>query len=98
GNAGSQPSGLVELGGKLLFAAGDGVHGPGLWRSDGTPGGTTLVKAIHSVYGEGPSSLTVVGDRLFFVVGADACPCALWTSDGTADGTTRIRRFDVGGI
>src|SRR6185503_16349938 len=75
GEEGSSPYYLTDVQGTLFFVADDGVHGPELWRSDGTEAGTDLVKDIHpsreascsgcSRYE--PSSLTRVGRRLFFV-------------------------------
>ena len=38
---------MAEMGGILYFAADDGIHGWELWRSDGTIGGTYMVKDIR---------------------------------------------------
>ena len=42
----SDPEGLVAVGSTLYFADNDG-RGIGLWKSDGTAAGTTLVKLIN---------------------------------------------------
>lgn len=41
------PSSLTVLGDRLFFAANDDTQGEELWVSDGTPGGTVLVKDIR---------------------------------------------------
>src|SRR3712207_1192648 len=52
---------FTPLGDQLLFVHDDGVHGPELFRSDGTAGGTTLVRDIlPGPQGSSISGLTVV--------------------------------------
>ena len=46
GSSDSDPSDLTNVNGELYFAADDGTHGEELWKSDGTPGGTEMVKDI----------------------------------------------------
>tara|TARA_B100000676_G_scaffold118885_1_gene118411 strand:+ start:149 stop:2371 length:2223 start_codon:yes stop_codon:yes gene_type:complete len=41
------PALFVEMGGNIYFAGNDGVHGWELWRSDGTVGGTYMVKDLR---------------------------------------------------
>ena len=85
--AGSSPRTFVEAGGTVFFPANDGTS-PGLWRTDGTPGGTVMVKAL------GAHDLTNVNGTLFFAssfspfstFGSDR----LWKSDGTAAGTVLV--------
>ncbi|MCP1673221.1 ELWxxDGT repeat protein [Natronocella acetinitrilica] len=68
----------------LYFAANDGNSSTGgqLWKSDGTAGGTVLVKN----FGVGFASLTAAGDQLYLYAGGD-----FWTSDGTEDGTVIVQ-------
>src|SRR5437016_1618583 len=37
---------ITTVGSTAFFAANDGLHGPELWKSDGTPGGTSIVKDL----------------------------------------------------
>jgi ELWxxDGT repeat protein len=93
----SQFSRATVFRGMFFFAANDGVHGFGLWRSDGTPGGTQLVRVIR--HGPGSNEILgfrVVGDTLFFVADDGVHGFELWRSDGTPDGTTLVRDIRVG--
>jgi len=52
----SSPGEGVQVGGRILFAARDGVHGRELWSTDGTKDGTRLVKDINRLPApDGPS-------------------------------------------
>jgi ELWxxDGT repeat protein len=85
----SHPSWLTNVAGTLFFNADDGTH-YGLWRSDGTEAGTTLVK--EGVVGPG----LAVG-RILYFLGDDGLPGqALWRSDGTEAGTSLVKRPDGG--
>src|SRR5688572_21019412 len=75
----------VELGGFVYFGATDGTGSAGLWRTDGTTAGTTLVKA-----GVDPRSLAVASGKLYFAGFDAAHGRELWTSDGTTPGTQRL--------
>jgi ELWxxDGT repeat protein len=83
---GGDYSDLVAANGWVFFqtwqpdASGDWYSG--LWRSDGTPGGTTQVLDLPAGFG---GDLTSVGDTLFFR-GAGT----IWKSDGTAAGTASL--------
>jgi ELWxxDGT repeat protein len=83
----------VRAGATLYFTADDTVHGRELWRSDGTPAGTQLVKDIR-VGGEGaaPTKLTAVQGGVFFLVTVPGA-VELWRSDGTEAGTARVKVF-----
>lgn len=78
----------------LLFTPDDGVHGSELWASDGTPGGTRLLKDLFpGAEDSNPSDFIVAGKRAFFVAQISATQQALWRTDGTPNGTTMVHAF-----
>src|SRR5205807_1372658 len=84
--ASSNPQYITVLGnGEAVFQADDGPGGRELWVTDGTAGGTMLVKDINLGAG---SSITAIGNgqALFqFDDGTDGRE--MWITDGTAAGT-----------
>ena len=78
--------------GSLLIAI-DGNDGTNsgwiLMRSDGTPGGTDIVKRFTS--GFAPDLLRS-GDEVYFIF-PDEAGWALWKSDGTDEGTVPVKRI-----
>lgn len=81
----------VKLGGFWYFPADDGMHGRELWRSDGTTGGTTMVRDLCPGLCSGsPSSLVAFGNELLFAAWDGEHGVELWRSDGTASGTTMV--------
>ncbi|MCX6879949.1 MAG: hypothetical protein NTW21_40035 [Verrucomicrobia bacterium] len=92
-NAGS----LTLLNGMLYFRAGDGTHGDELWKSDGTAGGTTMVKDIYpGSSGSNIYNLMVCGGKLFMGATDGTHGIELWTSDGTTGGTTLVKDIYTG--
>ena len=93
GVAGSNPANFVVVKNTLFFVADDGVHGPGLWMSNGTATGTVLLKDINP--GSGGSNLgnlTNVGDKILFFRADDGVHGReLWKSDGTPRGRDSSR-------
>jgi ELWxxDGT repeat protein len=83
---------FVDLGGVALFTAFDGNHGTELWRSDGTPGGTSLVRDVcPGICSSSIGELTVVGEDIYFRADDGAHGPALWRSDGTQSGTVLVK-------
>jgi ELWxxDGT repeat protein len=85
-NGATPALGPVKLGASSYLAL-----GPRLVRSDGTPGGTTVLRDFGAA---GPVALAATTDRLFLTRGTRNAE--LWVSDGTAAGTTRVRVFQGG--
>ena len=87
---------LTRVDTRLFFVAGDEAHGGELWVSDGTSGGTRLVKDLTPGRGDSlPYNLTAVGRTLLFfrfIPGTLDAPgrTELWRSDGTEAGTVRV--------
>jgi ELWxxDGT repeat protein len=97
--ADATPSRLVNVNGTLFFAASDDTAGTELWKSDGTPSGTVLVRDIIPDSGSGsyPRYLTNVNGTLFFAAKTTATGYELWKSDGTSSGTVLVRDIWQGG-
>src|SRR5215469_927558 len=67
-------------------------NGSGLWRSDGTPGGTTQISTVNI-----SSPLTPSGGNLFYFTANDPTNgLELWVSDGTAGGTHITKDINPG--
>src|SRR5262249_48997908 len=88
----ASPSGFATLGDSAFFFADDGVHGVELWRGNGPPGPTQLVKALTP--GSGSSSLAhsppplVFNNALYFFADDGTHGPQLWKSDGIPGGST----------
>ena len=70
-----------------------------LWRTDGTPQGTGLVRAFvppRAIVGGDvfPSAGIAHDGTMFFGLGGDGGGVELWRTDGTAAGTFRVARFE----
>ncbi len=76
---------------KNIFFLPDGGLGIELWRSTGTPGGTTLIRRISSpLVDMMHHGLFSFDSRLVFSVIDENLQQALWTSDGSQAGTRQI--------
>jgi len=81
------PTDLVNANGTVYFSVPGSGATAGLWKTDGTTAGTTMVIPATSLLSS-PSEITSAGNKIFFVAGdyqgGDAP--ALWVSNGTAAG------------
>lgn len=74
-------------GGKLLFSGHDPVIGTELWSTDGTPGGTRLVRDINPGTGSSFPEEPVFMNNIFYFKAYESHGTELWRSDGTSAGT-----------
>ncbi len=95
---GSGPANFIDIGGTLYFTATDGTNGVELWKSDGTSGGTVMVKDIRP--GTGSSSPALLtrkdGFNLYFTADDGTAGRELWKSDGTEGGTVMVKDIAPG--
>jgi ELWxxDGT repeat protein len=81
---------MERVNGRVYFCAQGLSHNVGPWSTDGTPGGTSLVKDIHPNYGSFPKELTVFRGRLWFVAEDPLHGARLWSTEGTGQGTVML--------
>ncbi|MFN7134689.1 MAG: ELWxxDGT repeat protein, partial [Myxococcales bacterium] len=98
GTTGSAPADFIAFKGAIYFAAtetGSGEPGRELWRTDGTPAGTTLFKNIHpsgSGIDTGTMYPVLMGGHLYFAASeGGASGRELWRTDGTEAGTELVK-------
>ena len=85
------PFGLTAAGSIAFFTASDGIHGAELWKTDGTPDGTVMVRDINPSGNSFPAILAGAQGRVFFAANDGVTGQELWTSDGTLAGTVLVR-------
>jgi ELWxxDGT repeat protein len=90
---------ITALGnGLAVFAANDGTTGTELWVTDGTEGGTSLLKDIRvGTYGSSPYLPVALGDgTALFFANDGVHGYELWRTDGTAGGTSLLKDIRPG--
>ena len=100
----SSPVRAISANDALLFRAEDPVHGIELWRSDGTPAGTKLVRDINPRIHTRDLSFSralrigtaASSFRFLFVANDGINGSELWVSDGTEAGTLRVKDIRPG--
>ncbi len=101
GDAGSNPTELRNVNGKLFFLADDGVNGRELWTL-GTTGPVMVSTGTRTGLVTGPGSaniqhLTVVNDVVAFAANDESLGREVWISNGTTNGTYNLADFLPGG-
>lgn len=93
---------LIVLGDRAFFASEDAEHGNELWSTDGTPGGTGMLRDVEPLprnEGSSPSFLGAVTspdgkERALYGV-YTGTRLAVWATDGTAQGTVPLKDLIV---
>jgi ELWxxDGT repeat protein len=83
---------MLGLDDMLLFAGMNPTTGIELWRSDGSPTGTIMIKDIRPGTGNGTRAQRMfrIGSRVYFVADDPAYGLEVWRTDGTASGTQLV--------
>ena len=96
-NSSSSPKELIDIEGILYFVAdsggtaeGNDSSGIGLWKSDGSDGGTRLIRSF-----DGISSLVEANGFLYFIAETEG-EYEIWSSDGTFAGTQKVDALNPG--
>jgi ELWxxDGT repeat protein len=81
----------------LFFRAGETNTGSELWKSDGTEGGTVIVKDINPGTGSSaPFWFEGIGNTLLFGAIDGIHGQELWATDGTDSGTVMVKDINPG--
>ncbi|MBN8232941.1 hypothetical protein JYK02_36055 [Corallococcus macrosporus] len=95
-----RPDLLTNVAGTLYFVVQEEDQRIALWKSDGTPGGTVVVKAFKPTNallgGLRITGMTPLGSRLFFHLYEPELGWELWVSDGTPEGTRPVEDLAAG--
>jgi ELWxxDGT repeat protein len=92
----SYPSRFYAFGSQVLFTA-ETALGQELWITNGTAGGTTMVKDINTVSTHSsPRGFTEFNGKVYFSANDGINGTELWVTDGTANGTTLVKDIYIG--
>ncbi|MBL7740340.1 MAG: T9SS type A sorting domain-containing protein [Chitinophagaceae bacterium] len=87
------------MGGKLYFAGKTVAEGIELWVTDGTPGGTSLLKDINTsgaADSEPKYGFIEYNNELYFTANDGSSGRELWKTNGTGPGTVRVKDINPG--
>ena len=92
----SFPQSFFAFGSQVLFTA-ETALGQELWITNGTAGGTTMVKDINTVSTHSsPRGFTEFNGKVYFSANDGINGTELWVTDGTANGTTLVKNISIG--
>ncbi|HVZ98504.1 MAG TPA: ELWxxDGT repeat protein, partial [Chitinophagaceae bacterium] len=96
-NGGEDSFHLFTNGSFLLFAAESSGSGIELWKSDGTTGGTSLLKDINTGSdSSNPNNFYLLNSTILFFATDATHGEELWKTDGTAGGTVLVKDINPG--
>lgn len=89
---------ILQAGRSAVFGAFDQAHGVELWATDGTPGGTGLLRDLLTGDrgGSFPQDFLRLGERALFTARESVHGGEVWESDGTLDGTRLFAEVEPG--
>jgi ELWxxDGT repeat protein len=82
----------------VYFLAEVGTKGSELWKTDGTSGGTQLIKSFDYKKLGNANSLMVYKDKLYFIAETIEASKDIWVSDGTTAGTMVKFKGPIGSV
>lgn len=94
----SNPTAMMELDGKLFFAANNGSNGVEPWISDGTVSGTFMLKDITAGIDSSKNinAAFVFKNKLYFTFYNNS-GTSMWRTDGTINGTVFVKSINSSG-
>lgn len=88
----SNPTDFTKVGSTTYFVASNAANGRELWKTDGTPQGTTMVKDLFAgANSSEPSSLVNFNGVLYFAANDGTNGVELWRTDGSVLGTQMVK-------
>ena len=95
-NASNPEPQFTKLGNSLIFTAYTAAEGNELWRTDGTSGGTRIVKDIRDLGDGAPKGFGRLGNEVFFAATTPDEGTELWKTDGSQGGTRLVKDIAAG--
>ena len=86
----AEPPAALVNGATAYFTANDGVHGWQPWKTDGTPGGTVMLKDVNPYGSSAAYGYTAFNGEIYFSADDGIHGQELWATDGTTDGTQLV--------
>src|SRR5450631_644142 len=89
----------IPLSGSVIFRGSTAATGSELYITNGTPGGTFLVKDINSgAASSAPENFSLLNGFIYFAADDGIHGRELWRTDGTLAGTTLVKDIEPGAV